>query len=109
MIGWKQLTMMKPSAYLVNISRGEIVDESALIRALKEKRIAGAGIDVFENEPTNIDNPLLHMDNVVATAHMSASAAEYWGPRMKNIWDNMLRVMEGKDPENLITSYSGEA
>ncbi len=104
MIGWKQLTMMKPSAYLINISRGGVVDERALIRALREKKIGGAGIDVFDREPTDPDNPLLHMDNVVATAHMSAAAAEYWLPRIKNLWDNILRVHEGRKPENIVTS-----
>ena len=104
MIGWKQLTMMKPSAILINTSRGRVVDEAALIRALREKKIAGAGLDVFEQEPPSSDNPLLSMDNVVATPHVGGSASENWAPRLKSIWDNLLRVWEGKEPNNIVTS-----
>ncbi|MFC1862227.1 2-hydroxyacid dehydrogenase [Chloroflexota bacterium] len=105
MIGWKQFTMMKPSAILINTSRGGVVDEAALIRALREKKIAGAGIDVFEQEPPSPDNPLLSMDNVVATPHIGGLTSENWGPRCKIVWDNLLRVWEGKEPHNIITSF----
>ncbi len=104
MIGWKQLTMMKPSAILINTSRGSVVDEAALIRALRKKKIAGAGLDVFEQEPPNPDNPLLSMDNVVATPHVGGLASENWVSRIKSIWDNLLRVWEGKEPHNIVTS-----
>ena len=60
---------MKASAFLINTARGGIIDEKALITALKEKRIAGAGIDVFEEEPVHPGHPLLSMDNVIATPH----------------------------------------
>ncbi|MFC2005398.1 2-hydroxyacid dehydrogenase [Chloroflexota bacterium] len=103
MIGWEQLTMMKPSAFLINTSRGSVVDEAALIRALREKRIAGAGIDVFEQEPPSLDNPLLNMDNVVATPHIGGAAWENWLPRVGTIWENILRVWEGGEPHNIVT------
>ncbi|MFC1966817.1 2-hydroxyacid dehydrogenase, partial [Chloroflexota bacterium] len=108
MIGWEQLTMMKPSAILVNTSRGGVVDEAALIRALQEKKIAGAGLDVFEQEVTGPDNPLLSMANVVPTPHTGGgiSAIEGWpASRLKSIWDNMLRVRDGKEPYNIVTSF----
>ncbi|MFC1966242.1 2-hydroxyacid dehydrogenase [Chloroflexota bacterium] len=105
MIGWKQLTMMKPSAILINTSRGSVVDEAALIRSLREKKIAGAGIDVFEQEPPSVDNALLHMDNVVATPHTGGAASENWAPRLKNVWGNLMRVWEGKEPHNIVTSF----
>ncbi len=104
-IGWKQLTMMKPSAILINTSRGDVVDEEALIRALREKKIAGAGLDVFEPEPPSPDNPLLSMDNVVVTPHTGGSASENLAPRIKIMWDNVLRVWEGKEPHNIVTSF----
>ena len=102
MIGWEQLTMMKPSAILINTSRGRVVDEAALIRALREKNIAGAGIDVFEQEPPSRDNLLLHMDNVVATPHIGGAAWENWVPRVKSTWENLLRVWEGREPHNVV-------
>ncbi|MFC2041096.1 2-hydroxyacid dehydrogenase [Chloroflexota bacterium] len=105
MIGWKQLTMMKPSAILINTSRGDVVDEEALIRALREKKIVGAGLDVFEQEPTSLDNPLLSMDNVVATPHTGGVASENLAPRIKIVWDNVLRVWEGKEPHNIVSSF----
>jgi D-3-phosphoglycerate dehydrogenase len=71
LIGAAELAMMKPSAYLVVTSRGGVVDEAALIEALRSGQIAGAGVDVFEKEPPDLDNPLLHFDNVVASMHMA--------------------------------------
>jgi len=69
LIGERELRMMKPSALLINTARGPVVQESVLVRALREGWIAGAGLDVFEEEPTPVDNPLLEMDNVVVTPH----------------------------------------
>jgi D-3-phosphoglycerate dehydrogenase len=74
-INEKMLSKMKPTAYLINCSRGGIVDESALYKALKDENIAGAGIDVFENEPPK-DSPLLSLDNVILTPHLGASTKE---------------------------------
>lgn len=75
MIGWKELSLMKPSAYLINTARGGIVDEAALARALEEGRIAGAALDVFENEPP-LNSPLLKSDKVIFTPHIGASTRE---------------------------------
>jgi phosphoglycerate dehydrogenase-like enzyme len=100
LIGWEQFTMMKPDAFLINTARGAVVDEQALIRALREKIIAGAGLDVFEHEPPKQDNPLLHMENVVATNHIGGVSWDNWEPRMKFIWNNIKRVMEGQEPIN---------
>ena len=69
---------MKPSAYLINTARGGIVDEAAMIEALRAGKIAGAGLDVFDVEPVETDNPLLHMDNVVVTPHVAGSSAPGW-------------------------------
>ena len=76
MINDKAFAQMKPSAYLINTSRGKVVDEAALVKALEEKRIAGAGLDVFENEPLSKDSPLTRMDNVIVLSH-SASYSTY--------------------------------
>jgi D-3-phosphoglycerate dehydrogenase len=69
LINARRLALMKPSAFLVNVARGPIVDEAALIETLRAGRIAGAGLDVFEREPTEPDNPLLSMENVIVTPH----------------------------------------
>ena len=70
LIGPKELGLMRPTAYIINTSRGPIVDETALIAALRDKKIAGAGLDVFDTEPLPLDHPLRKMDNVVITPHL---------------------------------------
>lgn len=75
MIGKRELGLMKPTAFLINTSRGEVIDEAALIEALREKRIAGAALDVYEKEPP-LNSPLLKLDNVVLTPHIGASTIE---------------------------------
>lgn len=75
MIGKRELGLMKPTAFLINTSRGEVVDEAALVEALKEKRIAGAALDVYEKEPP-LNSPLLKLDNVILTPHIGASTIE---------------------------------
>ncbi len=69
LIGKEEMTLLKPNAILVNTARGGIIDEAALIEALQNGKISGAGVDVFENEPVTPEHPLLHMDNVIATPH----------------------------------------
>jgi phosphoglycerate dehydrogenase-like enzyme len=76
LIGARELGLMKPSAYLVNTSRGPIVDETALIRALREGRLAGAGLDVFDEEPLPLDHPFRQLANVVITPHLGYVTAE---------------------------------
>jgi len=76
MIGERELKLMKPTAFLINASRGEVVDEGALIEALKEGRIAGAALDVYEREPLPADSPLLKLKNVILLPHIGASTVE---------------------------------
>ncbi|MHB8772661.1 MAG: NAD(P)-dependent oxidoreductase [Syntrophales bacterium] len=102
LITGKQLSLMKPTSYIINTSRGAVINEADLISALHEKRIAGAGIDVWEQEPPDPDNPLLHLDNVVATPHAGTLAWENWQPRVRVIWDNLVKVSEGKEPLNQV-------
>jgi phosphoglycerate dehydrogenase-like enzyme len=105
LITWKELSMMKPTAYIINTSRGAVINEADLIRALNEKKISGAGLDVWEPEPPDTRDPLLHMDNVVATPHMGALAWENWRPRVQVIWNNILKVSEGKEPANQVKEF----
>ena len=76
LVGERQLAMMKRSSFIVNVARGGVIDEKALLRALAEKRIAGAALDVFETEPLPADDPLRSLENVVLTPHLGASTAE---------------------------------
>ena len=76
LIGAPELRLMKPSAFLVNTSRGGVVDEEALIQALKERRIGGAALDVTEQEPLGADSPLRSLDNAVLTPHQGSSSVE---------------------------------
>ena len=95
-MGTPQFEQMKPSAVLINTSRGAIVDEAALIKALETKIVAGAGLDVFEQEPVKPDNPLLKMDNVVLTPHVSAGTVDALRQKMRSVFANLQRFAEGK-------------
>ena len=102
LIGEKELKQMKPSAYFINTARGSVVDEAALIEALQEKWIAGAGLDVFEKEPVEPDNPLLKMDNVVVTPH-SASYSDAAFQRLRtSVGREAARVLSGRWPKNVV-------
>jgi phosphoglycerate dehydrogenase-like enzyme len=102
LITWRELSMMKPTAYIINTSRGAVINEGDLVRALNEKKIAGAGIDVWEPEQPDTKNPLLQMENVVTTPHAGALAWENWQPRVQVIWSNILKASEGKEPLNQV-------
>jgi D-3-phosphoglycerate dehydrogenase len=100
LVGEQQLALMKKSAFLVNLARGGVVDEEALLRCLTEKRIAGAAIDVRETEPPAQDDPLLRLDNVLLTPHIGGSSREAqkrgeWGAA-----EEVVRVLQGARPLN---------
>jgi glyoxylate reductase len=99
LVGERELRLMKPTAFLINTSRGPIVDEAALIRALAERRIAGAGLDVFEHEP-HVDPALLTMPNVVLTPHLGSAVAELRESMANVVVDNILAVLDGRQPPN---------
>mgnify|MGYP005850897319 CR=1 FL=1 len=103
MIGARELALMKATAVLINTARGGLVDEAALYRALAERRIAGAGLDVFEEEPPAPDNPLFGLDNVVLTPHISAGTKDALVTKMKAAFANMLRVHQGVPPHNQVS------
>jgi D-3-phosphoglycerate dehydrogenase len=102
LMGEKEFRQMKPTAYFINTSRGSIVDEVALIKALQEKWIAGAGLDVFEKEPVDPANPLLKMDNVAVAPH-SASYSDAAFKRLRaSVGQEAARVLSGRWPKNLV-------
>ena len=98
----RRLSLMKPSAVLINTSRGPVVDEAALIDALQRGVIAGAGLDVFEKEPINPDNPLLKMDNVVMTPHVSAATREAYIVKVTGGFSNYRKILNKEMPDNCL-------
>ena len=106
MVDERKLALMKPSAYLINAARGGIVDEEALCRVLKGKKIAGAALDVVENEPPAKDHPLLQLGNIIFTPHLGAVTLEAskrgeWGAA-----EEVIRVLEGKKPKNPVNKVT---
>jgi D-3-phosphoglycerate dehydrogenase len=102
LIGARELSLMRPSAYLINVARGPIVDEAALIAALREGRIAGAGLDVFEQEPTDPANPLLSMENVVATPHAHCWTDQCFRDLAEGGLTGILAALRGGRPRNVV-------
>ncbi|RLE68233.1 MAG: hypothetical protein DRJ45_08275 [Thermoprotei archaeon] len=98
MIGERELKRMKPTAILVNTSRGEIIDEKALIKALNEGWIAGAALDVFEKEPLPPDHPFLKMDNVTITPHIAGASKEVVKRSVIMIAEDVKRLLKGEKP-----------
>jgi phosphoglycerate dehydrogenase-like enzyme len=102
LLGAAQLALMKPSAFLINVARGELVDQAALVEALRRRRIAGAGLDVFAVEPLPAGEPLTQFDNVILTPHWSASTTDVWAATGRAMAEGMLRAACGLVPENVV-------
>jgi glyoxylate reductase/D-3-phosphoglycerate dehydrogenase len=98
MLGAAELALMQPTAILVNTARGPVIDEAALHKALASGALAGAGLDVFDQEPPPQDNPLFKLDNVVLTAHLAGPTWESNTARLRNAFDNVQRVARGEAP-----------
>jgi phosphoglycerate dehydrogenase-like enzyme len=102
LLGREQLALMKPTAYLVNVARGRLIDQAALVEALRARALAGAGLDVFEVEPLPVDDPLLSLDNVIVTPHWLASTADVWRATGRAMAEGMLRAATGQVPEHVV-------
>jgi phosphoglycerate dehydrogenase-like enzyme len=98
MMGAEQFKKMKPTAYLINTCRGPVVDEKAMIEALGAGTIAGAGLDVFDQEPPPASNPLFTMENVIVTPHYAGPTWDNQQARFRNGFDNVQRVARGEKP-----------
>ncbi len=98
LLSTKEFDLMKPTTVLVNTARGAVIDETALIAALKAGKIAAAGLDVFETEPIKPDNPLLDLDNVILTAHQSSSTREARSRTPASAIENIMRFARGERP-----------
>jgi D-3-phosphoglycerate dehydrogenase len=102
LINAARIARMKPTAYLINVARGPVVDERALYEALAARRIAGAGLDVFEEEPTPASNPILKLDNVIVSPHALAWTDELFGNIARSAIGALLAVQAGRRPEFLV-------
>jgi phosphogluconate 2-dehydrogenase len=102
LIGAKEFALMRPQSIFINISRGKVVDEAALIDALQQNQIRAAGLDVFEREPLGPDSPLLQLNNVVATPHIGSATHETREAMARCAVDNLLAALAGERPANLV-------
>jgi len=102
LIGQKEIALMKPTAYLINTSRGAVLDEGALVTALQEKKIAGAGLIVFTVEPPPVRSPLLKLDNAVVTPHIGGITEEAIAEMSRMTAEECVRITRGEVPLNLV-------
>jgi D-3-phosphoglycerate dehydrogenase len=103
-----QFRLMKPSAIFVNTARGRVVDEQALIRALREGWIAAAGLDVLEQEPPDVNNPLLHMDNVIVTPHLAGTSNATPPRQRRQVIEGAIDYVQGRQPPGLVNKVVWE-
>jgi phosphoglycerate dehydrogenase-like enzyme len=102
LVGAREIALMKPGAFLINVARGPVLDEKALYEALAARRIAGAGLDVFEEEPTPADNPILKLDNVIVSPHALCWTDELFGNIARTAIGAIVAVHAGRRPEFIV-------
>ena len=107
MIGAEEFARMKPGARLVNLARGALVDEPALVAALRSGRLAGAALDVFAEEPLAASSPLWDLREVIVTPHTSGLAPGYWERAMEQFVDNLRRWLAGEPLRNVVDKRAG--
>lgn len=107
MIGGKELALMKPTAYLFNVARGTLVDEAALVAALRARAIAGAALDVAEEEPLPPESPLWKLDNIFITPHISAATENLWPRQEALLLENLERWFDGRELLNRVDLQRG--
>ena len=106
-IGARELAVMKQGAVLINVSRGKLVDEAALISALDSGRLRGAALDVFEHEPLDAASPLWRRRNVMVTPHVAGFFADYWRDVVDLFIDNLRRFESGQPLRNVVDKRAG--
>lgn len=108
LIGYKEFDMMKDTAIFINGSRGQTVNEEALINALNNKKIFGAGLDVFYKEPVDVNNPLLKMDNVVVLPHIGSATGKTRDEMAMLAAENMVKALKGEMPPTMVKEFKKE-
>ena len=107
LVNTERLARMKPEAYLVNVSRGALIDEAALVDTLRNRRIGGAGLDVFDREPLSADSPLWDLDNLLITPHTAAQTDKMWERHYELIHENIRRYLGGEPLLGLVDKQAG--
>ena len=107
LINAERLARMKPTAYVINVARGALIDEAALIDALLNHRIGGAALDVFDHEPLPADSPLWELDNLLITPHTAATSDRMWERHYALIKDNLRRYFAGEPLFGLVDKQVG--
>ena len=102
LISKKELEIIKDGAYIINTARGRVIEQSALVDALKSGKVAGAALDVFEKEPLDVGDPLTGMDNVILTPHLGASSREAMRRMAIQVADGIIQLLSGSSPENMV-------
>lgn len=98
LVGKREFLLMKPTAVIINTCRAELVDQEAFVEALQSNKIAGAGLDVFYQEPVLADDPFLKLENVIVSPHTAGHTGEGWNRRISFAWENIQRVAAGQNP-----------
>jgi phosphoglycerate dehydrogenase-like enzyme len=106
-INTARLNKMKPESYLINVGRGPLVDEPALLQALQDRRIAGAALDVFNEEPLPADSPFWSLDNLLITPHTAAVTERLWDRHYRLIAENLKRFLSGEPLLNQVNKAQG--
>jgi D-3-phosphoglycerate dehydrogenase len=101
-ISEKEFAMMKDGVQIVNCARGKLIDEKALYHAMTSGKVAGAALDCFEQEPVNLDNPLLTLEKVVTSSHTAGMTYEVRGLVIKAAFQNVVDISEGKTPRGVL-------
>jgi len=107
LIGREELALLRPGARIVNVGRGKLIDEAALVAAIESGRVAGAALDVFEDEPLADQSPLWNMREVIVTPHVSGLAPDYWGRAIAMFEDNLQRYLDGRPLRNVVDKRAG--
>ena len=105
LIGATELGLMKKTAFLINTARGPVVDQKALVQALRNGELAGAGLDVFDPEPFTADSEILHFDNVITTPHIGAATVDNFKRVFKYCMENIQKVERGEPPMNVVNQW----
>ena len=107
LIGRREVDAMKRGAFLINVARGKMIDDAAVVEALNDGRLGGAALDVFTTEPLEPDSPYWELPNVIITPHTSGSMQDYWTPLVALFSENLRRFESGRDLLNVVDKIAG--